>query len=115
MTKLRDILGFSSNDHERDFIEEPLLPDQHMDTMERDIELLDDDYSTKERRVQKEAEKQIQDAAEDSLRKIHVIKSGLCPHCGEQRVDWLVIDEDHVDCLSCGIGYWLYGSDAEVA
>jgi len=38
-----------------------------------------------------------------------------CPHCGEQRVDWLVIDEDHVDCLSCGIGYWLYGSDVEVA
>ena len=69
MTKLRDILGFSSNDHERDYVEEPLLPDQHMDTMERDIELLDDDYSTKERRVQKEAEKQIQDAAEDSLRK----------------------------------------------
>jgi len=38
-----------------------------------------------------------------------------CPHCGETRVDWLVIDEDHVDCLSCGIGYWLYGSDVEVA
>ena len=39
-----------------------------------------------------------------------------CPHCGETRVDWLVVDEDHVDCLSCGIGYWLYGADGvEVA
>lgn len=32
-----------------------------------------------------------------------------CPHCGETRVDALVIDDDHVDCLTCGIGYWLYG------
>ena len=32
-----------------------------------------------------------------------------CPHCGETRVDYLVIDEDHVDCLSCSKGYWLYG------
>lgn len=98
MTKLRDILGLSSNDHERDYVEEPLLPDQHMDTMERDIELLDDDYSTKERRVQKEAEKQIQDAAEDSLRKIHVIKSGLCPHCGEHLKDHLFASV----CEACG-------------
>lgn len=39
-----------------------------------------------------------------------------CPHCGEQRVDWLLIDEDHVDCMSCSKGYWLYGADGpEVA
>ena len=32
-----------------------------------------------------------------------------CPHCGETRVDALIIDDDHVDCTTCGIGYWLYG------
>ena len=36
-----------------------------------------------------------------------------CPHCGERRVDWLLIDEDHVDCMSCGKGYWLYGADGQ--
>ena len=32
-----------------------------------------------------------------------------CPHCGETRVDARIIDDDHVDCTTCGIGYWLYG------
>lgn len=36
-----------------------------------------------------------------------------CPHCGETRVDYLVIDDDHVDCLSCGIGYWLYDTEVK--
>lgn len=98
MPKLRDILGFNSDGPERNPMEESLLPDQHMDTMERDIELLDDDYSIKERRVQKEAEKQIQVAAEDSLRKIHVIKSGLCPQCGEHLKDHLFT----AVCEACG-------------
>jgi len=71
----------------RDILQSPLqntvLPEQQRDKLEKDILILDDEYGLKEKRLHKEAEKQVQFAAEDSLKQLHVIQMGLCPRCGE--------------------------------
>lgn len=86
MRRLKEFLGLG-DDREEEILSTPLesvvLPDQQRDKLERDILILEDEYGLKEKRLHKEAEKQVQTAAEDSLKQLHVIRMGLCPHCGE--------------------------------
>jgi len=86
MRKIFDFLGIS-RESGGEALQSPLqntvLPDQQRDKLEKDILILDDEFGLKEKRVHKEAERQVQDAAEDSLKQLHVIQMGLCPRCGE--------------------------------
>jgi hypothetical protein len=86
MRNLFEMLGFG-RESGRDVLQSPLqntvLPEQQRDKLEKDILILDDEYGLKEKRLHKEAEKQVQFAAEDSLKQLHVIQMGLCPRCGE--------------------------------
>ncbi|MCA1809668.1 MAG: hypothetical protein LC725_09505, partial [Lentisphaerae bacterium] len=99
MTRIKDLFGFGE---EREEVQPPLensiLPDHQRDKLERDIMILEDEYGIKEKQLHKEAERQVQDAAKDSLKQMHVIQMGRCPHCGEHL-------NEHVFaaiCESCG-------------
>jgi hypothetical protein len=86
MHKIFELFGFG-NKSENEILQSPLqntiLPDQQRDKLEKDILILDDEFGVREKRLHKEAERQVQDAAEDSLKQLHVIQRGLCPRCGE--------------------------------
>ncbi len=89
MKRLKDFFHFSDekNDPEDDNHSESLsnsvLPEHQRDKLERDMQVLDDTFGLREKKVQREAEKQVQIAAEDSLKKLHLIQMGRCPNCGE--------------------------------
>lgn len=87
MKKLREFFHFNEagkeEPEEDNRLSETVLPEHQRDKLERDMLILDDTYGLRERRVHKEAEKQVQDAAEDSLKKLHLIQMGRCPVCGE--------------------------------
>jgi len=86
MRKIFEFLGLT-RESDGGILQSPLqntvLPDQQRDKLEKDILILDDEFGLKEKRLHKEAEKQVQYAAEDSLKQLHVIQMGLCPRCGE--------------------------------
>ncbi len=86
MKMLRDFFGFGERADE-EAKEKPLiatvLPEQQREKLERDMLILEEEYGIKERQLQKEAEKQVQVAAEDSLKQLHVMQMGVCPRCGE--------------------------------
>lgn len=75
-----------------------VLPDHQRDNLEKDILILDDEFGLKEKRLYREAERQVQDAAEDSIKQLHVIKMGLCPRCGEHLNESLFANI----CEACG-------------
>lgn len=79
-------------------LENIVLPDQQRDKLERDILILEDEFGAKEKKSHKEAERQVQDAAEDSLKQLHVIQMGRCPHCGEHLNEHLFASI----CEACG-------------
>lgn len=87
MRSLFEMLGLGKESSGRDILQSPLqntvLPDLQRDKLEKDILILDDEFGLREKRLHREAEKQVQDAAEDSLKQLHVIQRGLCPRCGE--------------------------------
>lgn len=86
MRKFFELLGLgkgSSDETLQSPLQNTVLPDQQRDKLERDILILDDEFGLREKRLHKEAERQVQDAAEDSLKQLHVIQMGLCPRCGE--------------------------------
>ncbi len=58
-----------------------VLNREQQEQLERDISILEDDDRTRERRLAREAEKTVQTAAEESLRRLHVIQLGRCPEC----------------------------------
>lgn len=101
MRNLFEILGLG-RESGRDALQSPLqntvLPDQQRDKLEKDILILDDEFGLKEKRLHKEAEKQVQFAAEDSLKQLHVIQMGLCPRCGEHLNESLFATV----CQACG-------------
>jgi ribosomal protein L32 len=88
MDRLKGLLGF---DHAEDVSEEApppeapsvgLLYEKQVQTMESDISILDDDDHSKEKRLHREAEKAVLSAAEDSLKRLHMVQMGRCPECG---------------------------------
>ncbi|MGI6087044.1 MAG: hypothetical protein ACOYCD_03715 [Kiritimatiellia bacterium] len=100
MTRLRNLFGFGE---ERESTPQPplenaILPDHQRDKLERDILILEDEYGIKEKRLHREAERQVQDAVKDSLKQMHVIRMGRCPHCGEHLNEHMFASI----CESCG-------------
>lgn len=74
------------------------LPDEQRANFELDIALLEDEDGTQEQRLLKVAEREVFSAAEESLKRLHVIKMGRCPVCGEHL-------SQHISaniCESCG-------------
>ncbi len=100
MTRLRSLFGFGEDkdDDLQPPLENSILPDHQRDKLERDIQILEDEYGLKEKQLHKEAERQVQDAAKDSLKQMHVIQMGRCPHCGEHLSEHMFA----AICESCG-------------
>lgn len=103
MRKLSEILGLknangSGDPVEPESLESAVMPEHQRDMLERDMLALDDAFGLKERRVKKEAEEQVQEAAEESLKRLHVVQMGRCPHCGEHLQQHLFATV----CEACG-------------
>lgn len=75
-----------------------VLPEEQRENLESDISILGDQAGTHEQRLQKVAEKEVQSAAEDSLKRIHIINLGRCPVCGEHLSHHMTANI----CESCG-------------
>lgn len=74
------------------------LPEDQRENLELDVMLLEDEDGSLSQRLKKVAEREAVSAAEDSLKKMHVIKMGRCPNCGEHL-------HQHMSasiCESCG-------------
>jgi hypothetical protein len=63
-------------------LKESLLLGNQRERFEHDIQILDDQH-VGEAEIHKEAEKQLREAAETSLKRLHVIQRGRCPQCGD--------------------------------
>ncbi|MBR0459524.1 MAG: hypothetical protein IJJ26_09830 [Victivallales bacterium] len=92
------IFGFGKEKEELTGAKKPIvLPEEQRENLESDISILGDD-GTHEQRLQKDAEREVQDAAADSLKKIHKVNLGRCPVCGEHLSQHLTANI----CESCG-------------
>lgn len=104
MVKLRDLFGINRDntvqpdDELNQSLEGGLLQESHQAHMAQDISILEDEYGGNEQRVQREATKEVQNAARTSLRRLHVIQMGRCPVCGEHLRQHLFASI----CESCG-------------
>jgi len=101
MRTLKQMLRLRENPEEavdQPPLENIVLPDQQRDNLERDIMILEDEYGEKEKRLHHEAEQQVQVAAEDSVKEMHVIQMGICPRCGEHLNEHLFA----TICKACG-------------
>lgn len=75
-----------------------MLQDDQRERLEHDRQILDAPAAAGDDDIRKEAEKQLREAAEDSLRRLHVIQRGRCPQCGESLRQHLFASV----CDSCG-------------
>ncbi len=86
MSRLKDLFRINAatpgsiNDDE--YVDDNVTQDDHKEQMELDKSILEED-SAREKRVHKEAEKRVVTAAEDSLKRLHIVRMGRCPDCGE--------------------------------
>ncbi len=78
-------------------IKETILQEEQQERFEHDLSILEAS-SGGEQKLQKEAEREIRSAAENSLRRLHVIQRGRCPQCGESLRQHLFASI----CDSCG-------------
>ena len=62
---------------------ESILQEDQRERYAHDMSIVEEESPSRGERVQKEAEKEVLTAAEDSLKKLHVIQRGRCPKCGE--------------------------------
>ena len=84
--KLKDFLGLGADEPENNGpvpLESQIMPEVQQEMRERAIEILDDEAGVTEKRLLREVQEEIQDAAEDSLKKLHLAQAGHCPACGE--------------------------------
>ncbi|NMA20335.1 MAG: hypothetical protein GX927_07125 [Lentisphaerae bacterium] len=59
------------------------LPAEQRENLQHDVSLLEDEDGSRSQRLQKVAEREVRSAAEDSVRRMHVINLGRCPVCGD--------------------------------
>ena len=82
MNRIKD----KHSDEDKDIDEKTrtlILQNGQQEQFDHDMSILDDEKGTREERLHKEAEKDVRTAAEDSLKKLHIIQRGHCPKCGE--------------------------------
>jgi len=101
MIKFKDMFGIggggSREDDENDIpLEKTILQEAQQKQLQEDMLVLDDEDGRE--RVHKEAEREVQSAAEDSLKKLHVVQMGRCPQCGEHLQQHLFA----LICEGCG-------------
>ena len=58
-----------------------LYPDEPLEVLEKDMHRLMEEIGTRGETVQREAEKEIQTATEETLKRLHAQKRGRCPVC----------------------------------
>ena len=91
MAKLLNFLGKKDKDDadsdeqqkDTEAVQKALLHETQQENLQQDISILDDTDGETEQRLRKTAEKEVQSAAEDSLKRLLVVQLGLCPSCGE--------------------------------
>ena len=74
------------------------LPEDERVNLERDVFLLEDEDGSRSQRLQRVAKREVLSAAEDSVKRSHVIKLGRCPRCGEHLSQHMTASI----CESCG-------------
>ena len=79
-------------------LEKSILQEEQQDHFKEDLSILEDEDGSWEQRLQREAHKEVQTHAEDSLKRMHVIQMGRCPVCGEHLGEHLFASI----CESCG-------------
>lgn len=79
---IKGIFGWGKEDDAAGARKQLVLPEEQREALKADISILGDD-GFNDSRLQKVAEKEAQSAAEDSVKKIHIINLGRCPVCGE--------------------------------
>lgn len=101
MAKLRKILKKADEDTSAapdKGLGEGILPETQEQQREDDRTILADEDGSREERIQKAAAKEVESAAEDSLKKLHLIRLGRCPKCGDHLQRHLFASI----CQSCG-------------
>jgi len=101
MAKLKGLFGKNRDvplDEEEDSLEAGIIQEDQQQDLAKDIFILDDDDGATEQRLHKVAEKEVQTAAEDSVKKLHLIRMGRCPVCNEHLRQHLFASI----CESCG-------------
>lgn len=76
----------------------PPFQEEQRERFDHDRSILDDSSGDREGQIHRKAQKEIKSAAEQSLVKLRVIQSGLCPQCGEHLGKHLFASI----CASCG-------------
>ena len=104
MGRLKNLLGLNretppAEDMAGDeALDKTLLQEEQQEELAQDISILEDEDGTAEERVHRVATKEVQSAAEESLKKLHVIRMGRCPRCSEHLRQHLFASI----CESCG-------------
>lgn len=88
----------SGSDLGDESLEGSILQDTEQENLQQDISILEDEDGSRGQKLQKVAEKEVQSAAEDSLKKLHVLKMGRCPACNEHLRQHLFANI----CEACG-------------
>ena len=78
-----------------------LFQDQDQERFEDDMRVVSEELDTVER-TQKTAEKTVRAAAEQSLKRLHILQLGRCPQCGDALRQHLFVSV----CDSCGWASW---------
>ncbi len=60
-----------------------ILQEEQKERFEHDMSILAEEDMERGERLEKEAEREVVSAAEDSLKRLHVIQRGRCPTCGD--------------------------------
>jgi len=85
MSKLKDLFKINAatpgSYTDEDDLNDGMTQDEHKEKLELDMSMLGG--NSDERRYQKEAERLVVTAAEDSITRFHMIKMGRCPECRE--------------------------------
>lgn len=86
MAKLSSLFSHTHDDLElpedREDLEQSITQEEQKEQLAQDKSFVAD-HTSRTKRLQRAAEREVQTAAEDSIRKLHVIKMGRCPSCGE--------------------------------
>ena len=83
---------------EEETLEQTILQDDQQENLAQDITILEDEDGSRGQQLQRKAEREVQSAAEESIMKLHVVRMGRCPKCGEHLHQHLFA----TICDSCG-------------
>jgi hypothetical protein len=82
----------------QEMLRDNMLQDEQRERLEIDRQILEEPENADGGEIAREARRQLREAAEQSLRRLHVIQRGRCPQCGEHLRQHLFASI----CDSCG-------------